>query len=67
LGIVALSVTINVSLIKNEQSAELSLELLTLVPQAQAESEGRWILTIFSPCSWRCDDGGCYCCPDWDC
>jgi len=67
LGIVALLVTTNVSLIKNEQSAELSLKSLASIPQAQAEYEGRWIVTIYSPTHWKCDNGGGVCCPSIDC
>ena len=61
----------------NAQKAEMLSDVALANVEALAELEGdkpgsgssigRWIVTIYNPMHWKCDQGGGMCCPDYDC
>lgn len=60
--------SINITLVQNDQSSNLTLKSLTSIQQAQAEDlKGVWIVTFKTPDEWTCTHSGGCCCPGWDC
>ena len=74
--VIAIAVLGGINVFNAQQSETLSDVALANV-EALAELEGdkpgsgssigRWIVTLYNPMHWKCDQGGGMCCPDYDC